>query len=184
MKESDTKTPQMQPPSGFTVFATWPGFSKNLEPLYQCQQASDTYLRLGLWVYSHHVNGFGIVHGGALSTFCDVLAGQNVVRAIEQHATLPNTVAPTISLDMQFINAAKQGDWIEGVIDSLHLKRKFAFVRGKVVSPLIDREKTNQDGVEVALQVQEKMRDKQIKTIAEFSCVFYMPEEGSFTLRQ
>ena len=58
--------------------------------------------------------------------------------------------APTVNLSMDFISAAKQGQWIEAQLEVVSLKRLFGFSRGVIV---------NSKGV-----------------VARFNATFYFPD--------
>jgi acyl-coenzyme A thioesterase PaaI-like protein len=87
----------------------------------------------------------GICHGGALMTLADIAAASwaNMARGIVAGA-------PTVNLSMDFISAAKQGQWIEAQLEGVSLKRLFGFSRGVIV---------NSKGV-----------------VARFNATFYFPD--------
>ncbi|MEH6588248.1 MAG: PaaI family thioesterase [Halioglobus sp.] len=136
--------PQMDKvPDGFKPLPEGLGFTDNLKPCYRRLQAEE--LSFGLLVAQQHSNSMGICHGGALMTLADIAAASwaNMARGIIAGA-------PTINLSMDFISAAKQGQWIEAQLEGVSLKRLFGFSRGVIV---------NSKGV-----------------VARFNATFYFPD--------
>lgn len=74
------------------------------------------------------VNPNGTVHGGLLMTFVDHVAGAAVHRAIDKRA------CATVSLNSDFLAAARPGDWIEGVAEVTKTTRTLVFVRARLWS--------------------------------------------------
>lgn len=130
-------------PDGFVPLPEGLGFTDNLKPCYRRLQ--DEELRFGLVVQRQHANSMGICHGGALMTLADIAAASwaNMARGVIAGA-------PTINLSMDFIAAAKQGQWIEAQLEGVTLKRLFGFSRGVIV---------NSKGV-----------------VARFNATFYFPD--------
>nr|WHW29777.1 putative PaaI family thioesterase [uncultured bacterium] len=74
-------------------------------------------------------------------------------------AQLPEAVAsPTLALSFDFMSAAKQGDWLETRLELLEVKRKVGFAGGTIVCGR--------------------------KNCVRFNGTFYIPEAGSFKIRQ
>jgi uncharacterized protein (TIGR00369 family) len=130
-------------PDGFVPLPEGLGFTDNLKPCFRRLQ--DEELRFGLVVQRQHANSMGICHGGALMTLADIAAASwaNMARGVIAGA-------PTINLSMDFIAAAKQGQWIEAQLEGVTLKRLFGFSRGVIV---------NSKGV-----------------VARFNATFYFPD--------
>lgn len=112
-------------PEGFVPLPTGLGFTDVLQPSYR-KVAGDT-VRFGLVVDVQHSNSLGICHGGVLMTLADITAasGVNMARGIRAGS-------PTINLGMDFIAAARQGEWIEGCAEQVSLKRRFGFCSGAI----------------------------------------------------
>lgn len=132
-----------QVPEGYKPLPEGLGFTDNLAPCYRRLQGEE--LRFGLLVDQQHANSMGICHGGALMTLADIAAASwaNMARGIIAGA-------PTVNLSMDFISAAKKGQWIEAQLEGVNLKRLFGFSRGVIV---------NQKGV-----------------VARFNATFYFPD--------
>ena len=72
---------------------------------------------------------------------------------------LPESVAPpTLALSFDFISSAKQGDRLETRLELLEVKRKVGFAGGTIICGE--------------------------KSCARFNGTFYIPEDGSFKIRQ
>ncbi len=113
-------------PEGFEPLEIGYGFTDNLKPLYR--RVGDNSVDFGLVVQAQHSNTMGICHGGALMTLADIAAASwaNLARGIAAGA-------PTVNLSMDFIAAAKQGEWIETREEGVVLKRLFGFSRGVII---------------------------------------------------
>jgi len=101
------------------------------------------FMRTGSYNYQHqgpgvthwafraddgHLNANGTVHGGMLMTFADHVAGAAVFRAVNKRP------CATVTLNTDFLAAAKSGDWVEGVAEVTRTTRSLAFVRVKIWS--------------------------------------------------
>ena len=117
-------------PEGFELLEIGFGFTDNLRPLYRRVDREAKTIDFGMIVGANHSNTMGICHGGALMTLADIAAasGANLVRGIVAGA-------PTINLSMDFVSAAKQGEWIETKLEGVELKRLFGFARGVIHGP-------------------------------------------------
>jgi uncharacterized protein (TIGR00369 family) len=132
-----------QPPEGFVVIPELQSFSDCLQPLYRRIEGES--VSIGFVVDRQHSNSMGICHGGALSTLADIAAATGVIVVSARRGG-----TPTINLAMDFISAARMGQWIQADIHLVTLKRKFGFSNGAIVST---------DGV-----------------VARFNATFYLPE--------
>ena len=138
---SDTIAQQV--PEGFLPMPSGLGFTDNLQPSYRRIQGDS--VSFGLVVQQHHGNLMGICHGGVLMTLADIAAanGVNVARGVL-------AVSPTINLAVDFISAARIGQWIQADVHLVTVKRRFGFCSGAIVSS---------DGV-----------------VARFNGTFYLPD--------
>jgi len=130
-------------PEGFVPMPTGLGFSDTLQPSYR--RIQDDSVSFGLVVQPHHGNLMGICHGGVLMTLADIAAanGVNVARGVLAGS-------PTINLALDFISAARIGQWIQADVHLVTVKRRFGFCSGAIVSS---------DGV-----------------VARFNGTFYLPD--------
>ena len=130
-------------PDGFVRLPTGLGFTDNLQPCFR--RIEGDAVSFGLVVERQHGNVMGICHGGVLVTLADVTAatGVNVARGVRAGS-------PTINLAVDFIAAARMGQWIQADVHSVTVKRRFGFCSGLI---------TNSEGV-----------------VARFNGTFYLPE--------
>ena len=138
-----TEVTAEQPPEGFLGIPEGLGFTDFLQPLYRRIEGES--VSIGLVVDKQHSNSMGICHGGALSTLADIAAATGINVASGRRSG-----TPTINLSMDFISAARMGQWLQADVQQVTLKRRFGFSSGVIVSA---------DGV-----------------VARFNGTFYMPE--------
>ena len=132
-------------PAGFTRMPEGLGFGDTLQPSYRL--ISDDTASVGLVVDDQHLNLMGLCHGGVLMTLADVAAATGVNVAIGRRGG-----NPTINLSVDFISAARKGEWIQADLEGISLKRRFGFSHGII---------RNRRGV-----------------VARFNGTFYLPEHG------
>jgi uncharacterized protein (TIGR00369 family) len=93
--------------NNFEQISIKPGFMKhNGGVLFR--SISDTEYEFKSTINEHHLNAAGITHGGYLSALIDAGAGTAAHRASD------NASCVTISLDLKFIGATREGDEIIG----------------------------------------------------------------------
>lgn len=114
-------------PAGFVPLPRGLGFSDNLQPIYRRREGDK--VALGLIVAPQHGNSLGICHGGVLMTLADIAAatGVNLACGIRSGT-------PTVNLAVDFINAARMGQWIQANIDLVTVKRRFGFCSGTIAN--------------------------------------------------
>lgn len=118
-------TDQATVPQGFQQLPEGLGFTDSLQPIYRF--VADDGVSFGLHVAAQHSNSLGICHGGVLMSLADITAASGVNLAAGK--LFGN---PTVNLAMDFINAARQGEWIEGRVDQVSVKRRFGFSSGGI----------------------------------------------------
>lgn len=79
----------------------------------------------GFQVEERHCNPFGLCHGGWLSTFADVMLARQV-----PPLGISGGEFVTVSLSVDFVGAAKLGDWVEGQGEVIRKTKKLVFVQG------------------------------------------------------
>ena len=110
----------MEIPKGFkALFRTSPVLEL-IGPLYA--RGKGVELALGLRVEAKHCNARGTVHGGILATLADVALGYALA-----FSTDPPTGAVTVNLALDYLGAAKKGDWIEARMDFQQMGKRLAF---------------------------------------------------------
>ena len=112
-------------PADFKPLPEGLGFTDVLRPVYRREQ--NDQVSLGMYVQLSHCNMIGICHGGALMTLADIGAASAINFAREKIGA-----APTLNLSFDFINAAREGDWIQTHTEQVTLKRSFGFASGVI----------------------------------------------------
>lgn len=120
---SDT---QDKVPEGFQMLPEGLGFTDVLRPVYRREHGDK--LISGMFVQPKLSNMIGICHGGALMTLADVAAASSINFARQKLAG-----TPTLSLSFDFINAAREGDWLEAHTDRVSVKKRFGFASGVIL---------------------------------------------------
>lgn len=110
-------------PAGFEQLPPGLGFTDNLQPIYRRIEGEES--SFGLIVTERHCNTMGICHGGVLMTLADITAttGANLA-----HGVIAGS--PTVHIDIDFMSAAKKGEWIQAVAEQVTAKRRFGFCSG------------------------------------------------------
>ena len=132
-------------PAGFDRVPEGLGFADTLQPSYRRIRAGTA--SLGLVVGDQHLNLMGLCHGGVLTTLADMAAATAVNVAIGRRGG-----NPTINLSIDFIAAARKGNWIQADVEEVSIKRRFGFSHGTI---------RNSRGI-----------------VARFNGTFYLPEHG------
>ncbi len=115
------------PPEGYAPLALGGEFTTANGPLF-LKHGSDR-IWLGFRVEARHTNTAGILHGGMMATFCDMLlpiGGQH------QSPALARRFLPTISLQVDYLAPTPPGAWVEGEAQVLRTTASLAFVQGLV----------------------------------------------------
>lgn len=110
-------------PADFERLPTGLGYTDSLQPIYRRLQGESA--SFGLVVQAHHSNTMGICHGGVLMTLADITAatGANLAHGV-------TAGSPTVHLSIDFISAARQGEWIQAIAEAVSVKRRFGFSSG------------------------------------------------------
>jgi len=111
-------------PEGFVPSPVKNPFGQLVGPI--CYRPFEDGVHIGLRAEAHHINPGGVVHGGLLMTLADDLMGATV------YSQLGNEPKATVSLNSDFISAAKEGDWIEGVGEITRRTQTLIFVRAEL----------------------------------------------------
>ena len=107
-------------PDGFApLFRTSPVLDA-LGPFYGRGRGLD--LVVGLRVTERQANARGTVHGGVISTMADVTLGYALAFSSD-----PPHFLVTANLSVDFLGAARLGDWIEARVDRSRIGRTLAF---------------------------------------------------------
>jgi uncharacterized protein (TIGR00369 family) len=111
-------------PDGFTAIEHSANFGRHTGPFYDGQDEAG-FVR-AFRPDERHGNSLGIVHGGMLMTFADIV----LARAVRAVATGRPFV--TLRMTTDFVTPARQGDWIEGRAKVTRQARGVVFVRGRL----------------------------------------------------
>jgi uncharacterized protein (TIGR00369 family) len=138
-----TETTDHNVPAGFERLPEGLGFTDILQPIYR--RVEGEAAAFGMLVQPMHGNMMGICHGGVLMTLADVTAatGANLARGV-------TAGSPTVHLAIDYIAAARVGEWLQAEAEQVSAKRRFGFCSGSIY---------NSDGV-----------------VARFSGTFYFPD--------
>ena len=112
-------------PEGFSEADFGGQFLKHNGPFYM-KREGECWL-VAQRVSAKHVNYLGIAHGGMISTLADV-----ALSAQPFFSERPNPAVTTSSMTLNFVSAAREGDWIvaETIID--RLGKRNAQVHGRI----------------------------------------------------
>jgi uncharacterized protein (TIGR00369 family) len=120
-EQLETEIPPGFKPAGFdSRYLTGSG------PYYLKKEAASWIV--GLPVAEQHINYIDIAHGGVLTTLADVALSLQVYLS-EQ----PNPNVTTTSLTVNFMAAAKLGDWLEARATIDRLGKRTAHVHGSIL---------------------------------------------------
>ena len=114
---------ESQIPAGYKHYQGVSPAEDNVGPFYYRKQ--DGILQLGMRASDKHANGMGAVHGGVLLCYADYAATMFALSGVKEHCV-------TISLNSDFIGAARLGDWIEGSGEVVKRTGSLTFIRGQL----------------------------------------------------
>lgn len=113
-------------PEGFRKYSAPKKFPEKIGPLYY-KKEEDNY-RFGFLPDESHTNAHGIIHGGMMMSFMDEVLGQTVWRAIGRKP------CATITLNFDFVTAAKAGEWLEMSCTITRQGVSVVFIRGELLA--------------------------------------------------
>ena len=117
-------------PEGFFPRQFGGGFVAANGPLYLRKLAGGG-VQLGFRVEPRHCNPMGILHGGMMATFCDMLLP---ISAHYLSPELARRFLPTIQLQVDYLGASPLGAWVQGDAQLLRHTRSLVFVQGLVTA--------------------------------------------------
>jgi len=103
------------------------GFINVNGPLYA--RRSGSTFQLGFRVERRHCNLMGILHGGMMATFCDMLLP---IAAHVLSSELGKRFLPTINLQIDYLAASPLGSWVQGEAQLLRTTKSLVFMQGLV----------------------------------------------------
>jgi acyl-coenzyme A thioesterase 13 len=99
-------------PAGFTPSDLHEGFLDHVGPLFTKSAPGSSHFVLAFRAETRHANRYGVVHGGMLATLADVAIGAHLARTGDGVET-----TLTVNLKLDYIAAARLGDWIEAHVE-------------------------------------------------------------------
>ncbi|MFN7054912.1 PaaI family thioesterase [Hyphomonas sp.] len=123
---ADAAPAHRAPPEGFALTPSRGKFTLHNGPTYRATADGDP--RTGMWVLDRHCNGMGFLHGGMLSAFADSGLAWAVWSAT-------NRMSVTIKLTLEFMEIAREGDWIESHAAVTSVDGEFVQVSARIVRP-------------------------------------------------
>jgi uncharacterized protein (TIGR00369 family) len=81
-------------------------------------------------VEERHLNQNGVCHGGAMMTFADIALG----RSGRTRVRPDQDFAVTISLNVDFVAAAKPGEWVVANVDILRRTKRLIFTQATMMA--------------------------------------------------
>ncbi len=111
-------------PEGYA--AVWnEGFNAYVGPFYGRPNDDDS-VHFFLELRDEHMNGAGMAHGGLLMAFADAVLGTAVSLSVD------GAPCATMTLNTDFVAAAKLGERVEGEAEVTRKTRSVVFVQGRL----------------------------------------------------
>jgi len=112
-------------PVGFEPSGRTGPFLDMIGPVYT--RTGEHGILLGLRARPEHCNARGFVHAAVLAALLDVVCGRNCA---ERAPSRPHLL--TVSLTVDYVAAAQDGDWLEASATVTRAGRRLAFADGRV----------------------------------------------------
>ena len=112
-------------PEGFTPLLLDSAFQNGFGQLYYKPKAGGALI--GWQVEAHHLNRYGIVHGGAIAAFMDSALGNAVLQQPQQPLA-----DVTVSLSIDYMAAGPAAAWIEADVVVPKMGKRLAFAHCEV----------------------------------------------------
>ena len=116
---------QLAVPEGFRAIEHSAPFGAHVGPFYE-KDVEGAVVR-AFRVTERHTNAAGVVHGGMLTTFADIVLAQAGLREVGGPIV-------TVRMVSDFVAAGKLGAWIEGTARVQRRTRTLVFVGGELAS--------------------------------------------------
>ena len=101
----------LSPPEGFAPHFRKSPLTDPWEPLYS--RRTEDRVVIGLHIRESHCNSRGMLHGGLIAAIADNAMGLSCGEAMNFEGRRPQSGLVTISLAIDFVGAAKLGQWVE-----------------------------------------------------------------------
>jgi uncharacterized protein (TIGR00369 family) len=112
-------------PKGFSPHFRKSPLTDPWEPLYSL--ITHEAVIIGMRTGPQHCNSRGFVHGGMISALADNAMGLSCAK---QHQPAARLV--TVSLNLEFLSSAREGQWLEFITAFTKIGRKIDFAQGRV----------------------------------------------------
>lgn len=112
-------------PEGFVALRELDGYMGHFGQLYVDLPRRTLAVRVG----KHHLNNLGIPHGGMLATLADTAIGMMM-----QIETERKNAAVTVNLSLDYLDAARVGDWLEARVEFDKLGSRLRYGTCRVMS--------------------------------------------------
>lgn len=116
--------PGAPPDETWRAFRAEDGFMALLGPIWFKRVGEE--IVFGFRADKQHLNRNQVVHGGMLMTFLDQMIGAHVWRVTDKKPSL------TISMTTDFLQAARDGDWVEAHTVVSRKGAGLVFMKGEV----------------------------------------------------
>ncbi len=110
-------------PAGFAPITHSAAFGAMIGPIYERTDA-EGFVR-AFRVEERHTNGRGVLHGGMLMTFADIVLAQAGFVAGAGPAA-------TVRMAIEFVAPGRLGEWVEGRAQVSRRTRSLIFARGEI----------------------------------------------------
>jgi uncharacterized protein (TIGR00369 family) len=118
------------PPSGYLPHDRHSPLTAPWEPIFA--RRTERALQLALQIREPHCNSRGLAHGGLISALADNAMGLSAIAATIADGSTPQR-ALTVSLSLDFVDAARPGEWLEIVPVVVRTGHTLSFVECRAV---------------------------------------------------
>ena len=130
---SDINTPSdgnaQSVPAGFKLHERTSPLTRPWAPIYR--KADDRSVHLGVYLREGHCNSRGLVHGGFIAALADNTMGYTAGQAMRSDGRDIKSLV-TINLSVDYLGAAKLGQWMSWEPHLIKATRTIAFVEALV----------------------------------------------------
>lgn len=120
MTEERETAESLPVPEGFEKLNRGGPYFIALGPVYEKKTGEHDAI-FGVRISPGHLNAGGIAHGGMLATLADSILGIAILRANRDKRIA------TVNLTTDFLEAAREGDWVEAHVEILRSGGRLAF---------------------------------------------------------
>ncbi len=118
-----------KPKEGFSLHERTSPMTTPWSPIYR--KSLDRAVYLGVWLREVHCNSRGLVHGGFIAALADNTMGYTAGKALAADGRGIGGLV-TISLAVDYLGAARLGQWMSWEPELLKATRSIAFVNAMI----------------------------------------------------